>query len=173
MPSGQVQWFQTVAVLAVRGEAGVGWCPVRLFLEPYTLLQYLGTCIWPCMMLYVRHCLPPWFGDREEVSMLTFFDTHAYGHPALRQAGYIVNTQRTACVPCAQGKFSDTPGAAVPWSRSWAVQVWHGLAGRLQRVYQQSWDQSIGKIGYYIFLYCIFGLVSCLLVSRVMEIGRI
>ena len=58
----------------------------------------------------------PWFGGREEVSMLTGL-RYTYGHPAL-QAGYIVNTQRTACVPCAQGKFSDTPGAAVPWSSS-------------------------------------------------------
>ena len=106
------------------------------------------------MMLYVCHCMP-WFGGREEVSMLTGL-RYTCGHPAL-QAGYIVNTQRTACVPCAQGKFSDTPGAAVPWSSScWALQVWHSLPAlerkethrelwRLQRVYQQSWVLFIDR----------------------------
>ena len=31
----------------------------------------------------------------------------------LSEAGYVVNTLRTGCVPCAQGFFSDEPGAEV------------------------------------------------------------
>ena len=31
----------------------------------------------------------------------------------LWQAGYVVNSQRTACIPCSRGRFSDTQGAEV------------------------------------------------------------